>query len=975
MESTDKTRPLVRRGAHQLQTYDMDAKCTGGAKNPDRVMTSMTTSYKIPLKIGQINSRTLSQDHQVDYLIQQQDKMQINILCINETRRKEEVQANWHTGHQVFLSSYNDNKVGGVGFIVDPHWKNKIISCKMAPRHASLVIRIHKKSTLKVISCYSPTSTASDDEIEVFYQHLEEHLYPKNTFTVIAGDLNAKVGQKVNNEKYIGQHGSSSRNERGDRLATFAETNRLYVMNTFFKKRQGRRWTWISPNNEVKNEIDYFISNNRRIFQDVSSIGLSSFDILSDHRLILAKININIKKETKIKQTTAQRFSQVQLDEKLFSKKCSETNWSITSDSIDDDYEEFTTKLNNIKKECTTPNQENKRTRLKPDTLSLLKKRRELKIDDLEYKIVAKELRRRMKEDYANHRSERLARAAETKRSLKKVERKVNLKTPIPTNFIDEQGNTLSNRNQMEDHVKDFYNSLFKSQKSIHPPNINKVQVPNFLKDEVTNAIKLTKAEKSPGIDNITAEDLKLSTDSIAAPLAQRFSWYLEQGKIPTQWKTSKTILIFKKGALNEIKNYRPICLLSTIYKIFTNLILQRIKGTLNQECSREQAGFRKSYSTIDHIHSIRQIIQKHHEHKIPLYLLYIDFEKAFDSVEHNAILNALKTQGIPDQYIQVIKEINNQTTTSIKLFHRPIEINIERGVRQGDVISPNLFTSTLEHLIRQIDFNQNEGINIDGEKLRYLAFADDIVLMTNDPRSIESMLQKLNNEADKVGLKIHTGKTQWMTNQKTNQTIKLNNNIISQVEEYKYLGQIITPTGDLQKEINNRIKSSWGAFKKIESVLTSENISKTTKSNLFNSNVLPSLTYASETWNTTLKSEKKLVTTQRAMERRITNISKRDHIRAEVIREKSGVQDVIEHIYKSKHRWAGHVARLADNRWTSRTTSWFPYGHKKRRGRPQVRWEDPLKAAYGPAWAQIGRQRDRWKRTGSGLHQWRSAR
>ena len=81
-------------------------------------------------------------------------------------------------------------------------------------------------------------------------------------------------------------------------------------------------------------------------------------------------------------------------------------------------------------------------------------------------------------------------------------------------------------------------------------------------------------------------------------------------------------------------------------------------------------------------------------------------------------------------------------------------------------VISPNLFISTLEHVIRNIKFEPEEGLKIDGEILYYLAFADDIVLLANSSRSLESMLRKLYAETNQVGLKIHPGKTKWMTNQ-----------------------------------------------------------------------------------------------------------------------------------------------------------------------------------------------------------------
>ena len=266
--------------------------------------------------------------------------------------------------------------------------------------------------------------------------------------------------------------------------------------------------------------------------------------------------------------------------------------------------------------------------------------------------------------------------------------------------------------------------------------------------------------------------------------------------------------------------------------------------------------------------------------------------------------------------------------------------------------------------------------MKIDGEMLYHLAFADDILLLANSSRSLESMLAKVYSETEKIGLKIHSGKTQWMTNQiqnAQNTTVKLNGQAISQVHEYKYLGQILAPNGDMLKEINSRVKSGWAACKRIETALTSNQVPKTIKANLFNTNILPALTYASETWSTTQNAENKIRTAQRAMERRITKISKRQHVRSSVIREKTCVKDAVEYIYQTKHRWAGHVARLNDNRWTLRTTCWHPYNHTRKKGRPNLRWEDPLRAKFGRTWTRIAMDRNVWRENGDGLHQWRS--
>ncbi|KAE9420034.1 hypothetical protein Angca_005653, partial [Angiostrongylus cantonensis] len=113
--------------------------------------------------------------------------------------------------------------------------------------------------------------------------------------------------------------------------------------------------------------------------------------------------------------------------------------------------------------------------------------------------------------------------------------------------------------------------------------------------------------------------------------MARLFARYLSECKLRTQWKTSKTVLLFKNGDQHDIGNYRPVCLLSIVYKLFTRVIINRINRTLEEEQPCEQAGFRKGFSTMDHIHTITRLTKVSREYKRPLCLTFIDLEKAFD--------------------------------------------------------------------------------------------------------------------------------------------------------------------------------------------------------------------------------------------------------------------------------------------------------------------------------------------------------
>ena len=210
---------------------------------------------------------------------------------------------------------------------------------------------------------------------------------------------------------------------------------------------------------------------------------------------------------------------------------------------------------------------------------------------------------------------------------------------------------------------------------------------------KVEMAVRNAKANRAPGPDGITNEVLKAGSHPLWKALATLFTNCLDQEQVPAKWKESATILIVKKGDRQKPRNYRPITLLPTVYKLFTKMLVNRLARQLDDEQPREQAGFRSEYSTADHLQVVNQVLKRTRELRTPLCLVFVDYEKAFDIVETTAVTNALIRQNIPKKYIRTLENVCRGCTTTIRLFQAELTIQIARGVRQGDTISPKLFT------------------------------------------------------------------------------------------------------------------------------------------------------------------------------------------------------------------------------------------------------------------------------------------
>ena len=542
----------------------------------------------------------------------------------------------------------------------------------------------------------------------------------------------------------------------------------------------------------------------------------------------------------------------------------------------------------------------------------------------------------------------------------------------------NKDGQEVTDKVKITAAIEDFYTELYSTDRpdwrTEEKWEEKAVRVPPIMEEEVEKALDQMKKGKAPGEDQLTADILKLGGQPTIRIMTRLFNKIMELEQVPTKWNESKVIILFKKGDVSDIKNYRPISLLPHMYKVFTRIILERMKKDLDENQPREQAGFRAGFRTSDHLHTLSQVIEKAKEYRFNICLGFIDYEKAFDSLDHLSLLKALNNQVRDSKYIRLVKAIYRDPSARIHLESTTTgAFKILKGVRQGDPISPKLFTAAMEDAFRSLDW-ESYGINIDGEQLTHLRFADDILLVSHDPLELQKMICELNNASKKAGLNMNIKKTKVMMSTKLqNKTITVDGRIIERVENYTYLGKNISLENETAGEVKRRIQLSWAKFGKLGVIFRDKDIPISLKKQAFNQCIIPVLSYGAETWTTTKKLEKKLRVTERAMERIMVGITKRDKVRNTELREKTKVRDVIHEIKTKKWRWAGHLARREDNRWTHKVTEWTPRTYTRSRGRQSRRWMDEIKGSQGIVWMRSACDRKKWKNDEEAfLQQWR---
>ena len=312
-------------------------------------------------------------------------------------------------------------------------------------------------------------------------------------------------------------------------------------------------------------------------------------------------------------------------------------------------------------------------------------------------------------------------------------------------------------------HIKDYLNNT--NMLNILSENEKKLCEGFIQKYECDAVLKHMKNNKAPGLDGIPIEFYKTFWHLIGNLIVEVFNEAHTEGELSYSQRTSVLAVIFKKGDRLLLKNYRPISLATADYKLLAFVLASRIQKVINKIISSTQAGYIKKRFIGNNIRLIEDLIDYADKLDNEASIIFLDFKKAFDSIEWSFIFETLKRFNFGNSFIQWIHTLYNKAGAKVKNNgYLSGTFELQRGVRQGCPVSALLFIIVVEILALNIKQDTTiEGIKIqtkNGVKETKIGqFADDAFLTLNNHKSIPKAIDNVNKFCDVSGTSLNIEK------------------------------------------------------------------------------------------------------------------------------------------------------------------------------------------------------------------------
>ena len=724
-----------------------------------------------------------------DYLRNQKS----NIILLQETHLpfKDEnfISANW--GCTLWLAGSETNK-NGVAILFKNNFEHKVHNVFRDPEGRFLLLDLEVlKKRLTLANIYGPSSGDSPDFFKTLATKLEQF---GNENMILGGDWNVVLDRNLDSRNY-----ASTTNRPRSRTAILNMMSKLDLIDIFRTLYpSSRKYTWRKFNSIKQGRLDFFlISNNLLSEINGSNIGSS---YRSDHSFIDVVLRTDERKRDK----QFWKFNNSLLKDTGFVKEVQKV--------ILDLKQEYALPVYNLKNILEVPNDMIQFTisdQLFFEMLLLKIREKTISYSCFKKKVETereKELEARIKQLNESINNDNLEELEQSRIQLQELrDRKVegmivrsrtkwiqdgekpsqyfcSLEsrnfTDRSMNYLENnKGEIISDQYAVLKEVESFFRQLY-SQRIVKNVDLGHIlKETNKLSDEesillegpltygeIREALKNMKNNKSPGSDGFTVEFYKFFFMDIGSFLVRSLNDGFEKQCMSSTQRQGIIICLPKEEKPKQyLKNWRPISLLNTAYKIASASIANRIKGVLPKIIHEDQKGFMAGRYIGENIRKIYDVLQYSEQERVPGLLLSIDFEKAFDSIAWSFLKKALNFFNFGPGMIRWISTFYENITTCVSVNGQYSDwFHINRGVRQGDPCSPYLYLIGAEVLSILIRQHKNiKGIKVREQEVLLSQFADDTnICLDGTEKSFKEVINVLKSFAQISGLKINHEKT-----------------------------------------------------------------------------------------------------------------------------------------------------------------------------------------------------------------------
>ena len=374
--------------------------------------------------------------------------------------------------------------------------------------------------------------------------------------------------------------------------------------------------------------------------------------------------------------------------------------------------------------------------------------------------------------------------------------------------------------------------------------------------DEITLALSRLKGKASTGKDNISGNLLKHGQNEILPALKIIFNTIFTNVSYPKIWAEKYLIPILKKGDNSDPHNYRGIAVGSSLSKLYSLILLNRLEKRLQTEklLSPHQIGFIKGHRTADHIFVLSSIVNKIvKKERKNLYVAFIDFQKAYDTINRNLLFLKLQQWNINGLFYKNIKSLYDSVNYSVKVEGGYLEtITSHLGLIQGGILSPILFNIFIDDIRHAFDESCHPVMTL-GTPISHILYADDLVLLSTTESGLKACLDKLSIFCLKWQLTLNPSKSKIIIFNHQGRLLRgnftFNNQTLEIVKSYTYLGLEITASGSYTAAKVALMEKARKAMMPLISTVAQFHMPINYSLHLFDSFVKPIALYNAENW------------------------------------------------------------------------------------------------------------------------------